>query len=105
MGVELKMQTSQAEPAIPEEGEMVSEEETLEGALPFEDYAKDSEHLKEQIAKLEKQYDQREKLIERILDYGTGIESEKALRMYTTPVLEKWAESLEANRLEKLKQK
>jgi len=88
---------------LPVEEEMVSEEETLEGALPFDDYAKDSEKLRAQVNRLEKEYDEREKVINRIIGYGTGIESEKALRMYSTPVLEKWAESLEGFRSTQLK--
>lgn len=82
---------------------MVSEEETLEGALPFDEYGKDEEKLRSQISAMEKEYDQREKVIDRIMEYGTGIESEKALRMYSTPVLKKWEESLESYRASQLK--
>ena len=88
---------------LPPEEEMVSEEEELEKGLPFEDYAKDSEKLRVRIKELEKEYDQREKVIDRIMEYGTGIESEKALRMYPTPILERWEASLEGSRAEKLK--
>jgi len=88
---------------LPQEEEMVSEEEILEGALPFEEYGKDSGKLREQMDRLAKEYDEREKVIDRIMEYGTGIESEKALRMYTTPVLRKWEESLESYRASKLK--
>jgi len=98
------MATSQME-NLPAEEEMVSEEETLEGALPFDEYGKDSEKLKEQMDRLAKKYDEREKVIDRIMLYGTGIESEKALRMYTTPVLKKWEESLESYRASQLKNK
>jgi hypothetical protein len=52
-----------------------------------------------------KQYDIREKVIRCIVEYGTGIETEKALRMYCTPILEKWEASLESFRAEKLKKK
>jgi len=96
------MDSTQAEDLPPEE-QMVTEEETLEGALPFDDYGKDTEQLKGQIERLEKEYDEREKVIDRIMEYGTGIENEKALRMYTTPVLKKWEESLESHRASKLK--
>ena len=96
------METSRTD-NLPPEDQMVSEEETLEGALPFDDYAKDTEELKAQIKSLEKVYDEREKVIDRIMEYGTGIESEKALRMYSTPVLKKWEESLESYRASKLK--
>ncbi len=88
---------------IPPEEELEAEEETLEQALPFKEYGKDSEKLRHQIERLEAQYDERERVIDRIMEYGTGIESEKALRMYTTPVLKKWAESLEKYRQSRLK--
>jgi len=90
---------------LPPEEEMVSEEETLEGALPFEEYGKDSEKLKGQMDRLGKEYDEREKVIDRIMEYGTGIETEKALRMYPTPVLRNWEKSLESFRKEQLAKK
>lgn len=90
---------------LPSEEEMVSEMETLEQALPFKDYAKDQKRLKELVADLEKKYNTREKVIRRIIELGTGVESEKALRMYSTPVLEKWEASLESFRAEKLGKK
>jgi hypothetical protein len=79
----------------PSEKEMESEMETLEQGLPFADYAKDEKKLRQHVERLEKEYDAREKVIGRIMEYGTGIESEKALRMYTTPVLVKWEAALE----------
>jgi uncharacterized membrane protein len=88
---------------LPAEEEMVSEMEALYQALPFEDYAKDEEKLRENIDRLEKEYDRREKVIGRIMEYGTGIESEKSLRMYPTPILIKWQTRLEAFRAGKLK--
>jgi hypothetical protein len=75
--------------------EVEREEETLEHWLPFEDYAKDEKRLRQHIERLEKEYDEREKVIGRIMEYGTGIETEKALRMYSTRVLEKWEGNLE----------
>jgi hypothetical protein len=96
------MSTKQMED-LPLEEEMVNQEEALEGALPFEEYGKDSAKLRDQMDRLAKEYDEREKVIDRIMEYGTGIESEKALRMYTTPVLRKWEESLESYRASKLK--
>jgi len=90
---------------LPPEEEMVSEEEMLEGALPFEEYGKDSEKLKGRIDRLGKEYDEREKVIDRIMEYGTGIETEKALRMYPTPVLRNWEKSLESFRKEQLAKK
>jgi len=72
---------------FPPEKEMVKNEERLESALPFKEYEKDAQKLRLQIQKLEKEYDEREKVINQIMKYGTGIESEKALRMYPTAVL------------------
>jgi chromosome segregation ATPase len=88
---------------LPEEEEMVSEMEALYQALPYEEYGKDRDKLTANIERLEKAYDRREKVIERIVEYGTGIESEKALRMYPTPTLIKWETSLETFRASKLK--
>jgi len=90
---------------LPAEEEMVNDMEVLEQALPFEDYERDQEKLRKIIQQLEKEYDRREKAIEHIMKYGTGIESEKALRMYSTSVLEKWEDSLESFRAEKLLKK
>ena len=84
--------------------EMESEEEALEHGLPFQDYFRDDKKLRQHIERLEKEYDAREKVIGRIMEYGTGIESEKALRMYTTPVLVKWEAALEKSYRAKAKQ-
>jgi hypothetical protein len=94
----------------PSEKEMEREMERVEGAsglpgtLPFKEYAKEEKLLTHHIERLEKEYDEREKVIGRIMEYGTGIESEKALRMYSTGVLERWEASLEENRRAKAKQ-
>jgi len=90
---------------LPDEKEVVSEEEMLEQELPFEDYGKETKKLRELFRSLEKDYNKREKVIARIMNYGTGIESEKGLRMYPTSVLESWATSLESFRAEQLKKK
>jgi ElaB/YqjD/DUF883 family membrane-anchored ribosome-binding protein len=82
---------------------MVADMETVEQALPFEEYAKDTERLSELIGRLEHLYDRREKIISQIIEYGTGIESEKALRMYSIPVLEQWEAALESFRAQQLK--
>jgi hypothetical protein len=74
---------------------MESEMEALEHWLPFENYTKDEKRLRHHIERLGKEYDEREKVIGRIMEYGTGIENEKALRMYSTRVLEKWEAALE----------
>jgi hypothetical protein len=84
--------------------EMEHEMETLERWLPFEDYAKDEKRLRQHIERLEKEYDEREKVIGRIMEYGTGVESEKALRMYSTRVLGKWEAKLEKSYRTKAKQ-
>jgi len=81
--------------------EMESEMETLERWLPFKEYTKDEKILRQHIERLEKEYDEREKVISRIMGYGTGLESEKALRMYSTRVLEQWEASLERSLAEK----
>ena len=90
---------------LPSEEEMESDMEAAEQPLPFKDYAQDTERLRALVSRLEKEYDKREKVINRIIQYGTGIESEKALRMYTTPVLEKWDAALESFRASQLKKK
>jgi uncharacterized membrane protein len=87
---------------LPAEEEMVSEMEALCQRLPFEEYGKDEERLRSNIERLEKEYERREKVIERIMGYGTGVESEEALRMYPTPVLRKWEADLETYRTRKL---
>ena len=73
---------------------MEREEEAPEHGLPFEDYFKDDKKLRQHAERLGKEYDAREKVIGRIMQFGTGIETEKALRMYTTPGLTKWKRSL-----------
>jgi hypothetical protein len=88
---------------VPSEVDIVGDMEALQEGLPFEDYAKDEKKLREIVRWLEKEYDNREKIINKIMEYGTGIESEKALRMYPTFVLQKWESSLESFRQEKLK--
>ena len=88
----------------PSEKEMEKEMEVLEHGLPFVDYGRDEKKLREHIERLEKEYDAREKVIARIMEYGTGIETEKALRMYTTPVLAKWEAALEKSYRAKAKQ-
>jgi hypothetical protein len=91
----------------PSEKEMEHEMERVEHAsgpgtgLPFKEYGKDRDKLTNHIQRLEKEYDEREKVIERIMEYGTGIETEKALRMYPTPVLVEWEKSLENYRAQK----
>ena len=90
---------------LPREPRMVADMEAVEQALPFEEYAKDTERLSELVGRLEHLYDKREKIIDHIIEYGTGIESEKALRMYSIPVLEQWEAALESFRAQQLKTK
>jgi len=99
------MSESKAEDELPAEEEMVSESEILEGALPFDEYATDVGKMRAQIEHLEHMYDEREKVIGRIMKYGTGVESEKALRMYPTSTLKKWEQSLESYRASKTKKR
>jgi len=75
------------------EKEIEKEMETLEQWLPVEDYAKDEKKLRQHVEQLEKQYDEREKVIERIMEFANV--SEKALRMYTIRDLKKWEEALQ----------
>jgi len=88
-----------------EEQEIEADEEMLEKPLPFADYGKEYQKLRTEIGKFEKEYDEREKVIDRIMEYGTGVESEKALRMFSTPVLKKWEDSLESFRKSQLSKK
>ncbi|MGA2198931.1 MAG: hypothetical protein ABSG45_03235 [Nitrososphaerales archaeon] len=88
---------------LPREPRMVADMEAVEQALPFEEYAEDTERLSELVGRLEHLYDKREKIIDHIVEYGTGIESEKALRMYSIPVLEQWEAALESFRAQQLK--
>lgn len=88
---------------VPGTDEILGEIESLEVGLPFEDYAKDQAKLREIVGRLEKEYDVREKSVQKILEYGSGIESEKALRMLPTLTLQKWESALEVFRSEQLK--
>lgn len=105
LGGWIEMTAPQDSDELPAEEEMVTETEILEGALPFSEYAKDTKKLRAQIEQLEKMYDEREKVIDRILTYGSGVESNKALRMYPTSTLKKWDESLESYRASKRKKR
>lgn len=89
---------------FPSEGTLVAEEERAERALPFREYGEDSEKLSKSIKTLEQDYQKREQIIASILEYGTGHESEEALRMYSIPVLERWESSIEKYRAKQLAQ-
>ena len=88
---------------LPREPRMVADMEAVEQALPFGEYAKDTERLSALVGRLEHLYDKREKIIDHIIEYGTGVETEKALRMYSIPVLEQWDAALEGFRAQQLK--
>jgi len=88
---------------VPREPGMVADMEVVEQALPFKEYAEDTARLSKLVGRLEHLYDKREKIIGQIIEYGTGIESEKALRMYSIPVLEQWEVALENFRAGQLK--
>lgn len=77
-------------------GDLLAEIEDLRKGMPIDAFLKESKELKEMMNKLEKAYDRREKVIELIMKEGTGFESTKALRMFSTSLLEKWAASLKA---------
>jgi len=93
------------EDSLPSTEEVLKDMEDLEVGLPFADYAKDKKRLTDIITGLEKEYKKREKVIDRILAYGTGVESENALRMFPTSTLEKWECALKEFRASKLKKK
>jgi hypothetical protein len=79
--------------------EEISDEEALDQAFPFSDYGRGSARVKALVALLEEEYDRREKVIDRIMKYRTGIESRKALRACPIPVLGRWEASLKGSRI------
>ncbi len=74
--------------------DLLVEMEDLRKEMPIDAFLKESTELKDMMSKLEKAYDKREKIIDLILKEGTGFESKKALRMFPTAMLEKWANNL-----------
>jgi hypothetical protein len=66
----------------------------LRKRMPIDAFLKESTELKDMMTKLEGAYDEREHVIDLIIKEGTGFESRKALRMFPTDLLEKWADSL-----------
>ena len=68
--------------------------ELLREEMPKDSFIEAERELEEVMIKLDKAYDNREKLIDRIMERGTGYESRKALRMLSVPLLEKLANSL-----------
>jgi hypothetical protein len=71
--------------------------ELLREEMPKDSFMEAERELEEVMIKLDKAYDNREKLIERIMERGTGYESRKALRMLSVPLLEKLANGLSRN--------
>jgi len=71
--------------------------------LPFEEYERDQVRLPEIIARLVTKCDIREKLIQRIIELRSIVESEKAHRMFPTLTLQKWKAALESFQAEQLK--
>ena len=90
---------------LPAERKLVSEEESLAKGLPFKEYAKEKRKLEALFDRLNSEADEREKVIKGIMQYGTGIETEKGLRMYPTSVLKRWEASLKKFRAAQLKSK
>jgi hypothetical protein len=80
---------------------LVKELEDLRVAMPIDAFLKESEDLEETMNELDKAYDKREKVIDHILEEGTGFESRKALRMFPTSMLERWLEELISTRPKK----
>jgi hypothetical protein len=77
--------------------DILREMEVLRLELPSKDFIKDARELEKTMKELEKAYNRREKVIDRIMEAGTGFESREALRMFSTPLLEKWADDLESS--------
>lgn len=73
---------------------MIVDIEDLKKDTPIDIFLKESTDLKDIMSTLERAYDKREKVIDLILTEGTGFESRKALRMFPTALLEKWADEL-----------
>jgi hypothetical protein len=74
--------------------DMLLDLEDLRKEMPIDSFLRETEELKEMMNKLEKAYDERERIIDVIMMEGAGFESRKALRMFPTDLLEKWADEL-----------
>jgi len=86
------------EMAEPYATQMIADIEALEREIPTGDFQKTSMELGNMMIGLEKAYEKREKIIDVILEYGTGFETRKALRMIPTFILEKWTKELSAKK-------
>jgi hypothetical protein len=74
--------------------ELLVDLKDLRRGMPIDAFLKESTELKDMMTKCERAYEEREKIINMILEEGTGFESRKALRMFPTDLLEKWALAL-----------
>jgi len=74
--------------------EAIVDIELLRNEIPKGNFERTSRELGDMMTDLEKAYDDRERLIDLILERGSGYETKKALRMIPTPTLESWAKEL-----------
>ncbi len=89
-----KVRVKMSSQEVAETKRMLVDIEDLKRDTPIEVFLKESTDLKDIMNRLEKAYDKREKVIDLILTKGTGFESRKALRMFPTDLLGKWADEL-----------
>jgi hypothetical protein len=89
-----KVKIEMSSQEVTETKRMLVDIEDLKKDTPIDIFLKESSDLKDIMSSLDKAYDKREKVIDRILTEGTGFESRKALRMFPTSLLEKWADEL-----------
>ena len=82
----------------PYAGQMIADIEALEKELPRAEFQSTSGQLKAMMSELEEKYEKKEKVIDLVLQRGTGYETRKALRMVPMSVLEKWAAELSTKR-------
>lgn len=73
---------------------MLADIESLESEVPIGNSQNASRELGEMMRELERAYCMREKLIDTVLENGTGLETREALRMLPVDTLEKWAKEL-----------
>jgi hypothetical protein len=81
--------------AVDYEKSILADIEVLGEEMPTASFMKTAEELDELMKRLDRAYDEREKVIDRIMTEGSGFESRKALRMLSTPLLKEWAEEIE----------
>jgi hypothetical protein len=81
--------------------DLLAEMEDLRAGKPIDAFLKESKELENMMNRLERAYDEREKVIDVVMKQGSGLESRKALRMFPTALLEKWAKELRSSRANK----